>query len=164
MRKALLFLAVVALLASCGSKTPTWEDVYKMVDSGEYKSKIDETIKEIGPQTHPASQEVLRYFDYFIKGDLPSAWALVENNSPFMTTRKNLEEFEKSYKVSRRSIDYKSVRVTSLQIKKEMAGVRMVKVGFVITSFDKQRDQEVEMEGFYTMSNLTGQWLIFSSD
>ena len=154
----------VAFLCSCGSPKLTWEGINKMVDEGAYRADIDEAVKTIGPETHPASQTVLKFFGAIIKNNLDEAWQYVEKNSPFAQARKGLEGFKKLHDESSKIFDYKSCTIRSIDIGKLAGGVRMVKVYYQFTYHDKAKKREAVSEGAYNMSNLTGEWMIFSED
>lgn len=164
MRKILTVCLALAMLCSCGTAKTTWDDIYKMVDGGAYQADVDEAITAIGPETHPASQVVVKFFEALIAGKPEDAWKFVETNSPFMQVRKNYEGFLDLHKKSVELFEYKSVRITSAQVGKVAGGVRMVKIYFALAYHHKTRNEDSEFTGAYNMSNLTGEWMIFSED
>lgn len=164
MRKILTICLAVGVLCSCGAPSATWDDIYKMVDEGAYQADVDEAITSIGPETHPASQVVTKFFQALIVGKPEDAWKFVETNSPFMQTRKSYEGFLDLYKESIEIFEYKTVRVTSVQVGKVAGGVRMIKVYYALAYHHKTRNEDSEFAGAYNMSNLTGEWMIFSED
>ena len=53
MKKVMAVIAMM-MLVSCGgtAKTATWDDVYKLIDSGATQSVIDRTVYEVGADSH----------------------------------------------------------------------------------------------------------------
>lgn len=152
-------------LISCGETKITWDDVYKMVDTGELKSKIDEAVASIDPLSHPGAKVVEDYLKAVTSSDYDTAWSKIESNSPFMTANVSKKEMERSFEAAKVKQRYEGgATITDVEIKKAMAGVRMIKVHFSLKIFDKVRNELFDSKGVYTVSNLTGNWLIFSSD
>lgn len=165
MKKTLVVCMMLAILCSCGAPKATWDDIYRMVDDGKtYKADLDEVIKAVGPETHPASQVVTKFFNALIAGKPEEAWKYVENNSPFMQTRKDYDSFQDLYKKVSKENEYKEVKISSVEVGKLAGGVRMIKVYYVFTYLIKSRNETAKAEGAYNMSNLTGEWMIFSED
>jgi hypothetical protein len=164
MRKILIVCLMLGIFCSCTTTKTTWDDIYKMVDSGAYQADVDEAITEIGSETHPASEVVIKFFDALIASKPEDAWKLAETNSPFMQTRKDYEGFLDLHKKSAELFQYKSARITSAQVGKVAGGVRMVKIYFALAFYHKTRNEDDEFTGAYNMSNLTGDWMIFSED
>ncbi|MBP6927421.1 MAG: hypothetical protein KBC08_03860 [Caldisericia bacterium] len=164
MRKIICFMLLVAVAAGCGAKVPTWDEINAMVDGGEYKSKVDEAIKQAGPENHPASKVVLSYFENLFSGKYDEAWSQIEKNSPFQTARVSKKQMVEMFEKAKAEVDYKSARVISLSVMKKNANVRMVKVGFMLYVYDKLKKQDDTPIGSYTLSDLTGEWKIFDSE
>jgi len=165
MVRKLVCVMLLVVLASCGEPKTTWDDVYKMVDSGELKSKIDEATASLDPLSHPGAVVVKDYLEAVTNGNYDSAWPKIEPNSPFMTAKVSKEELKKSFESTKMVNRYEGgVSITNIEVKKTMAGVRMIKVHFRLKVFDKVRNKYFDLDGAYTVSNLTGNWLIFSSD
>ena len=132
MKKTWLVIVAV-LLASCGvtKVAATWDDVYKMIDSGELQSKIDRTINEVGPETHPASMVVLQYFDYFMTGDGSKAWEFIKPDSPYSKLIGSTDKLTQSIEDAKKDTDYHSVAIKGISItKKDINGQRTARVTF----------------------------------
>lgn len=158
------WLAVVAIiLASCGvtKVTATWDDVYKMIDSGEMQSQIDRTIYGIGPETHPASMVVLQFFDYFMTGNGAKAWEFVKPDSPYGKNIGSADKLTQSIEDAKKDTEYHSVTIKGISItKKDANGKRTARVSFILNVTDRVSMKQYDSAGTYYLLEKNGKWLI----
>lgn len=163
MKNFIPVLVVALLVTGCGSQVPdlSWDDVYSMIEEGAYQSKIDQTIDDIGPETHPASVILIDYFNHCFAGGYERAWELIDRNSPFMTEKGDLTSFTTAWEQNEN--EYSNLSIDGLNIEEEIAGTRMIGVIFSIDIYDVSLRKTYTSSGQFEMSNISGEWRIFSS-
>jgi len=163
MKRLILVSFIVLILTGCGSGNAdlTWDDVYSMVEDGSYQSNIDQAISDIGPETHPASVVLIDYFSHCFSGEYEKAWGLIDRNSPFMTDKGDLESFANAWEQNEN--EYNNLSIDGLDIEEEIADTRMIGVFFSIDVYDASLMKTYNTKGQFEMSNVSGEWRIFSS-
>jgi hypothetical protein len=163
MKKVMAVIAMM-MLVSCGgtAKTATWDDVYKLIDSNATQSVIDRTVYEIGVDTHPASQAVASYFDYFMTLDAQKAWEYIAPDSPFAKQFGSVNQLRKIIKDGMHDNDYISLIIKGINIsKKDENNQRTVIVQFDLKVFDKIQQKHFDSLGNYIVKEHNGKWLIY---
>ena len=163
MKKVIAVFAMM-MLVSCGgtTKTATWEDVYKLIDSGAPQSVIDRTTNEAGADTHPAAQAVASYFDYFMTLEAQKAWEYIAPDSPLAKEFGSANQLRKIIKDGMHDNDYISVTIKGINIsKKDENNKRTVIVQFDLKVFDKIQQKHFDSFGNYIVKEYNGKWLIY---
>jgi hypothetical protein len=164
MKKVMVVVAMM-MLVSCGgqSKTAaTWEDVYKLIDSDATQSVIDRTIFEVGVETHPASETVTSYFDYFMTAEAEKAWEYIQPDSPLAKSLVSVNQLRKTIKDGMHDNDYLSIIIKGVNIsKKDANNERTAIVQFDIKVFDKIQQKHFDSLGNYIVKEHNGKWLIY---
>jgi hypothetical protein len=167
MKKIMFALACIAL-ASCGgdgiSQKPTWQEVYKLIDSKQQQSVIDRAITDAGIETHPASITVLAYFDHFMAGEAEKALGYVNPGSSFANSLGGVDKLNKTIQDGKLYSDYQSVVIKGLSITGlDASNARYAKVMFALSIIDKTNGKLYESIGYYNLKEINGNWLIDSA-
>jgi hypothetical protein len=164
MKKVMAIFAMI-LLASCGGQTKTsttWDDVYKLIDSGAPQSVIDRATVEAGADAHPAAETVLRYFDYFMTLDAQRAWDYIQPDSPLAKELGSANQLRKKIRDGMNDNDYLSVVIKGIAIsKKDANNERTATVQFDLKVFDKIQQKHFDSLGNYIVKEHNGRWLIY---
>ncbi len=164
MRKILPLLVVVILIfGGCSPKAEplTWENIYKMVDDGEFNSRIDQAIYDIGPETHPASTAILEYYNACYEKDYEKAWGYIEPDSPFMENKESLNKFTEIWEESFKLFEYNPPIIKGVYIDKEADGKRDIEIIFSIDIKTIGVDNEYSSNGRFIMTKSAVGWKIF---